>query len=78
MKMIGLQNLWYVFIPLSLLSLFHEDNLVARRIVTKLINLLVQQTHHLWIQRCLIMHAKASDEVVIEELAELKDKIRAI
>jgi hypothetical protein len=77
-KMISLWNLQYVFIPLSLLPLFYKDNLVVRRIVMKLINLLVQQTHHLWIQRCLIMYAKVSDKVVIEELAKLKDKIRAI
>ena len=78
MQIVGLQNLWHRFIPLSMLPLFNEDILIARKVCKRLINLLVRQLHHLWIQWCLIIYAKASNKVIIEELIELKEEIQEI
>ena len=75
MQTVGLWNLWYRFIPLSMLPLFNKDILMARKMCKRLINLLVRQLHRLWIQWCLVIYAKVSDKVIIEELVELKEEI---
>ena len=44
---VGLRNRWHGFIPSSLMTMLHQDILVAKRIARNLILVLVQQLYRL-------------------------------
>ena len=75
----GIRNLWYSFFPTLVVTIVHDDLVLGRRLVVRLLKFLILQLYYLWIQRCNVVHSIVTDKASFEELIDLKvevDKIK--
>ena len=67
--------MWHGFLPCPVVAVFHANRLLDFRLAAKISKTLIVVLHKLWISRCLLIHAKESCKVAIEELNDVREEI---